>query len=127
MCLQGGYLTVSNFDRLCDSKGVRLTDAHLRRKLASNYFWITRLYESTSDFVHLSMRHYYASIASVDHDTREVWFLIGGSDPPRSDKIYFEVVDAFFEVSKLLSLELLGYFLARANLSGEPAPERPTG
>lgn len=84
------------------------------------------MYESTSDFIHLSMRHYYSSIISVDEETREVRFLIGGTDPPRSDEIYFEVVDGFFEVTKLLSVDLIGFFWARAELRGEPT-ERPNG
>jgi hypothetical protein len=109
------------FNLLSDANRNKLTDKYLRNKLAVKYPWITKVYESSSDFVHLSMRHYYSAVSSVNADTHEVRFLIAGSDPPRADEVYFEIVDTFFEVSKLLALELLGYFGARAGLGREPS------
>jgi hypothetical protein len=102
------------FNALKDSNGNRLTDKHLREKLAENHPWISRVYEETSDFVHLSGRHFYTSIASIDDQTRVCCLSISGADPPRLDSTYFEVVDAFSEVSKITALMLLGFFCAEA-------------
>ncbi len=44
-----------------------------------------------------------------------------GQNPPRPDETYFEIVDTFFEATKLASLLLLGDFEARA-LQSEEAP-----
>jgi hypothetical protein len=74
----------------------------------------TPKHKQTSDFIHLSGRHLYNSIANTDEETRSVRFVIGGKHPPRPDEAYFEIVDAFFEVTKVVSLLLLGYFQARA-------------
>ena len=102
------------FNKLKDAEGNMLTDANLRQKLASEHPWISAVCEQTSDFVHLSGRHLYNSIATTDEETRTVRFVISGKDPPRPDETYFEIVDAFFEVTKVVSLLLLGYFQARA-------------
>jgi hypothetical protein len=114
----------TQFNRLKDTAGNKLTDAYLRQKLAEHHPWISRVYEQTSDFIHLSGRHFYNSIATTDEESRTVRFIISGKDPPRSDETYFEIVDTFFEATKLVSLLLLGYFEARA-LQSEEAPPLP--
>jgi hypothetical protein len=103
----------TKFNKLKDADGNRLTDAYLRQKLAEKHPWITPVYEQTSDFIHLSGRHLFNSIASLDEDTRTVRFVISGQDPPRPHENYFEIIDAFFEATKLVALLLLGYFEAR--------------
>jgi hypothetical protein len=62
----------------------------------------------------LSGRHLYNSIATTDEEARTVRFVISGKDPPQPDETYFEIVDAFFGVTDVVSLLLLGYFQARA-------------
>jgi hypothetical protein len=106
------------FNTLKDSAGNKLNDVHLRKKLAEKHPWVSRVYEQASDFVHLSGRHFYSSIASTDDTTHMVYFSIGATDPSRPDSTYFEIVDVFFDISKLVALMLLGYLRARAALYG---------
>ena len=115
------------FDKLCAADGQKLTDRYLRIKLTEKYSWITPVYESASDFVHLSMRHFYASIESMDDDTRTIRFSIGARDPSRPDDSYFEIVDAFFEVSKIAVLILLGYHHSRNDFSNEASSASAMG
>jgi len=103
------------FNTLKDSAGTKLTDARLRKKLSEKYPWINAIYEETFDFIHLSGRHFYNSVFSADNDTHEIKMFIGGTDPPLPDATYFEIVDAFFDVSKVVALMLLGYFCAWAD------------
>lgn len=42
------------FNRLKDRDGNKLSDAHIRKKLAETHPWISPVYERTSDFAHLS-------------------------------------------------------------------------
>ena len=111
------------FNTLKDSAGNKLTDAHLRKKLAERYPWVNPVYEQTSDFVHLSGRHLFSSIHSTDDDTGIVYFFFGGTDPARPDATYFEIVDTFFAVFKMIALLLLGYFGARSVLFEKPEAE----
>ncbi|ARP65468.1 hypothetical protein A9K65_020380 [Mesorhizobium sp. WSM1497] len=110
------------FDRLTtleDGKQVRLTDAYLRKHLSMQYPWIDKVYAETSDFVHLSFRHLWTAIARVDDNTRTAHFMLSARDANRNEAEYFEVCEAFFEVSKIIYKMLrLSWGLARP-----PPPE----
>lgn len=106
-------LSGKQFNKLKDATANRLADAHLRQKLAEDYPWISKVYEQTSDFIHLSGKHFYNSIATVDGETRTAHFVISGKDPPRPDETYFEIVDAFLEASKIAGILMLGHFESR--------------
>ncbi|KTE04318.1 hypothetical protein ATE68_01320 [Sphingopyxis sp. H038] len=99
--------------RLKDRDGKKMSDAYLRERLATSHPWISPVYERTSDFVHLSGRHFDVSIARTDDETRMAYFQISGHDPQRPDETYFEVVDTFFEATKLASLLILAFLMAR--------------
>lgn len=110
MDLLGG----KQFNKLKDTAGNKLTDAYLRQKLAEDHPWVSQVYEQTSDFIHLSGRHFYNSIVSTDDKSRIARFVFSGKDPPRPDETYFEIVDTFFEATKLVGSLMLGYFGVRA-------------
>lgn len=107
------------FDRLMSSptagggKPERLTDAFLKKKLAQDYPWIEPLYEQTSDFVHLSFRHLFTAITETDAATQIATMAISGTDPKQDESVYYEVCDAFFRVSRLTSMTILGVLMAR--------------
>lgn len=101
------------FNRLKGRDGVKLNDAHLRKKLAERHPWVSPVYERTSDFVHLSGKHFEVSIARTDDETRMAYFQISGHDPRRPDETYFEAVDTFFEATKLAGMLLLAFWMAR--------------
>ena len=101
------------FNRLKDRDGKKMSDAYLREKLAASHAWISSVYEQTSDFVHLSGRHFEVSIARTDDATRMANFQLSGHDPQRPDATYFEAVDTFFEATKLAGLLMLAFLMAR--------------
>jgi hypothetical protein len=113
-------LSGKQFNKLKDVAGNKLTDGYLRQKLAEDHPWISPVYEQTSDFIHLSGRHFY--IVSTDDESRIARFVFSGKDPPRPDETYFEIVDTFFEATKLVGLLMLGYFAVRARqVQGPPS------
>ena len=101
------------FNRLTDGSGRKMSDAYLRGRLAEGHPWINPVYERTSDFVHLSGRHFEVSIARTDDASRLAQFQISGHDPERPDEAYFEVVDTFFETTRLAGMLMLGFLMAR--------------
>ncbi|RUM96800.1 hypothetical protein EET67_16355 [Pseudaminobacter arsenicus] len=107
------------FDRLMSNpaagggKPERLTDAFLKKKLAEDHPWIEPLYEQTSDFVHLSFRHLFTAITETDAATQIATMAISGTDPKQDESVYYEVCDAFFRVSRLTSMTILGVLMAR--------------
>ncbi|MEJ6784897.1 hypothetical protein [Aminobacter sp. Piv2-1] len=107
------------FDRLMSSpaagggKPERLTDAFLKKKLAEDHPWIEPLYEQTSDFVHLSFRHLFTAITETDAATQIATMAISDTDPKQDESVYYEVCDAFFRVSRLTSMTILGVLMAR--------------
>lgn len=100
------------FNRLKDLDGNKLSDFHLRKKLAEKHPWISPVYERTSEFVHLSGKHFEISIARTDDEKRIAYFQLSGEDPHRPDQTYFEAVDTFFEVTRLAGMLLLGFWRA---------------
>ncbi len=107
------------FDRLMSNpaagggKPERLTDAFLKKKLAEDHPWIEPLYEQTSDFVHLSFRHLFTAITETDAATQIATMAISGTDPKQDESVDYEVCDAFFRVSRLTSMTILGVLMAR--------------
>lgn len=101
------------FNRLKDRDGNKLSDAHLRKKLSETNPWIGPVYERTSNFVHLSGKHFEVSIARTDDETRIAYFQISGHDPQRPNETYYEAVDTFFEATKLAGMLLLAFWMAR--------------
>lgn len=97
--------------------GEKMTDAFLKSKLAEDHPWITKVYEETSDFVHLSFRHLWPSIRSSNDNERTVMFEISGEDASRSDTDYYEVCETFFEISRLTSVLILGLMMAHLGLA----------
>lgn len=104
----------SQFNKLKDSSGAKLTDAYLRKRLSEDHGWIDLVYQQTSDFIHLSSRHLDASIYSTDDETRTVRFAITGNDLPHPEHAYFEIVDVFFDATKLVGTLLSGLQIALA-------------
>lgn len=90
-----------------------MSDAYLREKLATSHPWISPVYEQTSDFVHLSGRHFEVSIAHTDNATRTAYFQLSGRDSAASDETYFDAIDTFFEATRLAGMLMLACLMAR--------------
>ena len=96
----GQLLAGRRYNQLKDRNGKRLNDSFLRDKLSQHVAWINSVYESTSDLVHLSPRHFYNSIERID-ETGNVSFRISGQDKPVPDEQYFEIIDGFYAATEL--------------------------
>ena len=97
----------------------KMQDVFLRAKLVEEAPWIDPLYEQTSDFVHLSFRPLFSSICHLDDDARTIFFAITGEDQTTDESDYFEICDAFFDVTKLTGAFILAILMGRHG-SGEP-------
>lgn len=91
----------------------KMQDVFLRAKLVEEAPWTDPLYEQTSDFVHLSFRPLFSSVCHLDDDTRTIFFAITGEDQTTDDSDYFEICDAFFEVTKLTCTFILAILTGR--------------
>ncbi|KAB2878776.1 hypothetical protein F9K33_12050 [bacterium] len=65
------------FRNIKDQDGRKLTDQRLREYARPHYKWIDPVYEQTSDFVHLSSRHFYSHVTIVNSDISNIHFRYG--------------------------------------------------
>lgn len=99
--------------KMRDRDGKRLRDAYLVEKLGELHPWIPNVYKQASGLIHFTNRHIFAAAHKVDDETRTVHFLVSGQDPPRPDEDYFEMVDCFFEATRITATLTCGWALAR--------------
>jgi hypothetical protein len=75
-------------DKLRDKRGKRLTDAYLADRLSEQYPWVKRMYQNLCEFVHLSNRHFFSSVASLNVSMRRGppagWFVQLAAKPRRA-------------------------------------------
>lgn len=90
--------------------GSKLNDSYLRKQLANDHPWVNSVYDGTSDFIHLSGRHFFSAIHRTDDGTGMVYFSISGEDPARPESAYFEIVDGFYTATKLAAMLILAYW-----------------
>jgi len=107
-------LSGARFDKQKDREGQPLKDSRLVSKLGEQFPWVPNVYKETSGFVHLSERHLFSSIAKTDSANRTVHFSISAEDPKRDDEAYFEILDAFFEATKMAGTIILGYITSKS-------------
>lgn len=110
------------YDKQKDRKGRPLKDVRLIAKLAEQHPWVSEVYSQTSAFIHLSDRHMWSSVEQVDDESQTFHFAISAIDPQRPDADYFEILDCFFETTKVAGVSVLAYLEYR----NRPAPA-PTG
>lgn len=101
------------FSKLKDKSGSTLRDFYLVGEICKKHPWIKEIYEQTSDFIHLSGRHFYSTIAATDDANRMAYLYVSSIDVPRPDEDYFEIADEFFRITKVAGIMLLGYFVSR--------------
>lgn len=98
-----------------NGRAIRMHDSFLLERLEDDEPWIKRIYKETSDFVHLSFRHFFIGAQVEDQRENNLAFCISGEDISREEASYFEICDAFFDVSALTSNLLLGKLTASRN------------
>lgn len=94
-------------------KAIKMQDKYLLERLKEDEAWIGEIYEQTSDFVHLSFRHFLTSAHVPDSEDEIINFVINGEDISRDESSYYEICDAFFNVSKLTCTLILGFLISQ--------------
>lgn len=89
---------------LKDQDGKRMTDGHLRRKLAVKYPWVKEIYEHTSGFIHLSEKHIFNSLHVADREEQTVLLKVGDQDAFVPQWAYLQAIAGF----KNTTIVLLG-------------------
>ena len=102
-----------SWQKTANDKPKYMQDAFLMERLSEEFNWIEPIYKKTSDFVHLSFQHLFTATQSTDDEKHVVNFSIDGEDNSRNSTDYDEICDAFFRVSKLTCVTILGLLMAR--------------
>ena len=64
------FFREDSFRKLKHIDGKRVTDKLLIEFAKNRYPWIEAVYEETSKFIHLSTKHFYATLVNIDKSTR---------------------------------------------------------
>lgn len=82
--------------------GKSLTDRYLHQEASKVYPWLSRVYEKTSGFVHLSSPQMLSFVRSIDAPERTAHVSIQTVGPQWDEGDILETVDAFTEATKAL-------------------------
>lgn len=100
--------------KLKDRSGAPMTDRHLVNSVASEFPWAPSVYNSTSGFIHLSDKHIFSAIQSVQDDGTLSMHV--GSDPSRfPNELWVEMAEGFVAATEALFRYLEGWAFTKAN------------
>lgn len=80
--------------KLASRDGEKMTDAYLVKRLSAIYPWVDDVYKHTSGYIHLSEKHFFSSVGSLEADNTFT-FKISAEDSNVSAEDYEEAMDAF--------------------------------
>jgi len=78
-----------------DGSGNRMTDSYLVKQLSKKAPWISRVYDRTSGYIHLSETHIFNALRITTEGDPGFTGFIGLNDPLVSDELYLEAIEAF--------------------------------
>lgn len=100
--------------KLKDQSGALMADQHLVKSVSSEYPWVTSVYRSTSGFIHLSDKHIFSAIQSVEDDG--TFSMLIGSNPDRFPReLWVEMAEGFIAATDALFRYLEGWAFTKAN------------
>ena len=100
--------------KLKDRSGALMTDRHLVESVASEFPWVPNVYGSTSGFIHLSDKHIFSAIQSVEDDG--TFSMLIGSNPDRFPlELWVEMAEGFMAATDALFRYLEGWAFTKAN------------
>ncbi len=100
--------------KLRDRSGVPMTDRHLAQSVSREFPWVHSVYKSTSGFIHLSNKHIFSAIQSVQGDGR-LSMLIGSNPERFSSELWVEMSEGFTAATEALFRYLEGWTFTKAN------------
>ena len=101
-------------DRAKDSEGKHLRDGYLVSKLSAEYPWISRVYNRTSSYIHLSATHIHHAF-DIPEDAASFTLKISDVDRELPEELYAEAILAFGEATKILLKYIDGWIYTKAN------------
>ncbi|WP_313056503.1 hypothetical protein [Stutzerimonas nitrititolerans] len=102
-------LAGARIDKLKDTNGKRLTDAHLVEIRKSEYPWLPDVYSNLSGYVHFSGSHIHDAISNLVDEDRTIEFLISDTDLKFPEFSWVEILECFREATSILANYLQGY------------------
>jgi hypothetical protein len=100
--------------KLKDTSNKPMTDRYLVDKLSESYPWVSKLYEETSGYIHLSDKHIFHTVGEAKDD-RSVSFRISAGDIDLPDRVYIEAINAFTAATAVLLEYIRGWIYAKNN------------
>ena len=101
--------------KLKDSSGTLMRDAHLVSCLSRQYPWVTKVYETTSGYIHLSEQHIFQAIESVEERERLVEIKMSATDKELPGQTYVEAVEAFCAATQVFHHYVEGWIITKDN------------
>lgn len=90
-------------------EGKTLVDGYLIDRMTKTYPWVRTVYDLTSGEIHFSEKQFFASIHSLDEDTRMMRMEIGPSDIKFPEWSWIEVVTCFSKLCEILVQTVASY------------------
>ncbi len=112
--------------RLKDKNGNPMTDRSLLESFAKKFPWVTKVYERTSGYIHLSDAHVgnlFVGSSATEEGTAEFKWGRGDNFPDAS--LYMEAVEAFIAATDAMFYYITGWVKTKQGERGE-AKREPT-
>jgi hypothetical protein len=110
---------------LADRTGRKMTDAYLVQCLSRQFDWVSRVYERTSGYVHLSDVHLLSAVTGSEEEGehRVLRVKISEIDKPLPSSLYVEAIDAFGESTRIFLWYVQGWTATKANPEAVQKPD----
>lgn len=79
--------------KLKDASGKNMTDYYLKTQLSADIPWISKVYDKTSGYIHLSDSHVHKIFSARNDGSFSIGIGSYSNDTP--EKVYLEIVEAF--------------------------------
>lgn len=127
--LATAFVKGEKLDKFKTRTGLKLTDRLLVNHMKEDIPWVEGVYNDACEFIHLSSRVLWNSVAKTDDTERIAYFQISALDPVRGgEEKYFSAVEAFkncFVLTKVIALSVLEH--RKEALSRKPVSVDPAG
>jgi hypothetical protein len=100
--------------KMNDRLGKNMTDRYLVDTLGKQYPWMPTVYEATSGFIHLSEKHIFSIVKTVE-DRGKVSFTLSGSGESVPLPLWREMADGFLAATNAQFEYLEGWVFTKAN------------
>lgn len=92
-------------------EGQRLRDAYLIDRMTESHPWVREVYDRTSGEIHFSEKQLFASVQSINDETRTMRMVISPFDEKYPEWSWSEVVTCFHRLNEILAEVLEAYVI----------------